>query len=659
MIKVLDSLIADKIAAGEVIERPVSIVKELVENSIDAGAKTIYVEIKNGGKSYIRVTDNGCGISEGDLPKSILRHATSKISTVDDLNKISTLGFRGEALASIAAVSRLTIVSRTADKEAGLKSVFHGGQEVSTEFVGANIGTTIIVEDLFYNTPARKKFLSTNARETSAIIDLLENYAIYYADIKFALVSNNSTIFSTDGDSNVMNALTTIYPTNDYKNLIHIESGRIKGYISNPGVTKTTRRGQLFFVNGRMVDSKVIEKGIMQGYGDRIFSGYPIAILFLTIEPENVDVNIHPAKKEVKFLNENEIIEEISITVNAAMHQEESIPEFTEKPRSPGEKTVINYNPVSATKQNDRATTLKEFLTGLSKRDNDSSVVEEESSEIENTEDIKEEPIENTTTEIVSEDTETPTLETVEKNDEPEIEDINAIIYGEDYNKQPIEQTPEQTIEQSVIESSEVEEPVLSPFTAPEKFNFDDLAYKGYIFNTYIIMQADNNIYLFDQHAAHERVFYEKFKKEYENSDKIPQPILTPITITVPDSIYSMDIDWMDEMYDMGFEVHDFGPNTFVVKGIPSYMALDEAEGFAREFVENLGEYSKNEAVTDKLILKSCKSAVKGNNALSMLEIKDLMIALSKCENPFSCPHGRPTFLKVTKEQVEKAFKRR
>lgn len=627
MIKVLDSLIADKIAAGEVIERPVSIVKELVENSIDAGAKTIYVEIKNGGKSYIRVTDNGCGMSEEDLPKSILRHATSKISTVDDLNKINTLGFRGEALASIAAVSRLTIVSRTEDKEAGLKSVFHGGQEVSTEFVGANVGTTIIVEDLFYNTPARKKFMSTNAREASAIIDLLENYAIYYADIKFALVSNNSTIFTTDGDSNVLNALQTIYPTNEYKNLIHIDSGHVKGYVSNPGVTKTTRRGQLFFVNGRMVDSKTIDKGIVKGYGDRIFSGFPIVLLFIDVPPEDIDVNIHPSKREVKFYDDNEIINEISNAIDVAMHQSESVPDFSEEPQELGEKTVFNYNPVSSIKDNEepenkpseRASALKEFLNNLSRRDDPAEA--------------KEEP-------VITEITEESSSDDVNFG-EPTI-DINALIDGE-----------------STEEDEGGFEPVNEFFNNANKFKFDDLQYKGYIFDSYVIMQAEDAVYLFDQHAAHERIFFEKFKKSYESNDQLPQPILTPITITVSDSIYALDIDWIDDMYDMGFDINDFGPNTFVIKGIPSYLSVEEAETFARDFIDNIGEYTENKAVLDKLIMNACKAAIKANDTLSIMEIKDLIKALSLCENPFSCPHGRPTFLKVTKGQIEKAFKRK
>ena len=646
MIKVLDSLIADKIAAGEVIERPVSIVKELVENSIDAGAKTIYVEIKNGGKTYIRVTDNGCGMSEEDLPKSILRHATSKISTVDDLNKISTLGFRGEALASIAAVSRLTIVSRTEDKEAGLKSVFHGGQEISSEFVGANVGTTIIVEDLFYNTPARKKFMSSNARESSAIIDLLESYAIYYADIKFALVSNNSTIFTTDGDSNILNALTTIYPTNDYKNLIHVESGNVKGYVSNPGVTKTSKRGQLFFVNGRLVDSKTIDKGVVKGYGDRIFSGYPIVLLFIDVPPETIDVNIHPSKKEVKFFDDNEIINDISSAINAAMHQSESVPEFLEKPQDLGEKTVFSYNPVSSThgetpsevsedeqkKPSDRASALKEFLNNLSRKDDfDEEKVALDKSNDSNNEELS-----------IEEETEKEFK--IDVNYEEEIEpaiDINALIDAAE-NDNDIENN-------NTIENSSTANP----------FNFDDLQYKGYVFNSYIIMQSEDSIYLFDQHAAHERIFYEKFKKSYENSNQLPQPILTPITLTVSDSVYALDIDWIDDMYDMGFDVNDFGPNTFVIKGIPAYLSVEEAESFAKDFIDNIGEYTENKAVLDKLIMNACKSAVKANDTLSIMEIKDLIKALSMCDNPFSCPHGRPTFLKVTKDQIEKSFKRK
>ena len=326
MIKVLDSFVADKIAAGEVIERPVSAVKELIENSIDAGADSIIVEIRGGGKSYIRVTDNGCGIAADEAEIAFLRHATSKISSVADLDRIGTLGFRGEALASIAAVSRLTLVTRTSDSAFGLKLVMHGGKLLSNERTGANPGTSMIVEDLFYNTPARRKFMKSDAREASAIIELVQQFAVYYAGIRFMMISNGQTLFTTAGNSDVMSVIKTLYPDLASKPLIAIDADRVKGYVSDPGNTRNSRRGQLFFVNGRLVSSSVLERGLEEGYGGRIFSGFPVAILFIDADPSEIDVNIHPGKREIRFLKQEEVRKAVSDAVNKAVMTEAGVP---------------------------------------------------------------------------------------------------------------------------------------------------------------------------------------------------------------------------------------------------------------------------------------------------------------------------------------------
>lgn len=584
MIKVLDSFIADKIAAGEVIERPVSIVKELVENSIDAGSKSIIVEIKNGGKSYIRVTDDGCGIAADEIQTAFLRHATSKISSINDLDNINSLGFRGEALASIAAVSRVTIVSRPESSASGTRLIMHGGKEVSSDTVGANIGTTLVVEDVFYNTPARRKFMGSDAREASVIIELIEHYAIYYANIRFMLVNNGVTIFTTSGNASHEAAIQAVYPSREYSKLIHIESEHVNGYISDPGTTKNNRRGQLFFVNGRLIDSAVIEKGIEKGYGNRIFSGYPIAILFINVEPKTIDVNIHPGKKEINFLNKDVIVEEISNAINNVMDLKQSIPEPV-KYVSTLKEDSIEYKAVSESKPVE----IHEYLNNLDR-------------EIKNiTENIE------------------PPLISVDFNEEVE-------------NIKYLEKSP---------------------------FRFEDIQYAGYIFNSYIVFQDKDEIYILDQHAAHERVFYEQFMFNYRQTDNSKQPILTPIVLNVSSAIYSLDRMWMRELTKIGYDIEDFGPNTFIIKSIPTFMTLNEAENFARTFIENVNEYTDNITVIDKLIMKSCKSAVKANNSLSKIEIDELIDKLAKCDNPFSCPHGRPTFIKFTKYDIERSFKRK
>ena len=592
MIKVLDSFIADKIAAGEVIERPVSIVKELIENSIDAGATSIIIEIRNGGKSYIRVTDNGSGIPADETETAFLRHATSKISGIEDLDRIDTLGFRGEALASIAAVSRLTIVTRTSLEATGTKLVMHGGQIVKKESVGANEGTTIIVEDVFYNTPARRKFMGTDAREGSAITELTEQYAVCYSGIRFMLVNNGVTSFTTDGSGETLDAVANVFSKGDFNSLIPVKGKFVHGYISDPGTTKSTRRGQIFFVNGRLVNSRVIEKGIERGYGDRIFSGYPVAVLFIETNPSLLDVNIHPGKKEIKFLNADEIASDIAGAVSDVLSSENAVPKAMpekEVKEAPGESIYVPFSKETPVSEVSEQTDIKEFLANY-KRPAEASAEESSS---------KASDFRNT---------------------------------AADYDAKH----------------------VVRPF------EFSELQYKGYVFDAFIIMQAKDTLYILDQHAAHERIFYERLMNNFRAQEQLPQPVLTPFTLWVGADVYCMERDWVDTLRRMGYDISDFGLNTFIVRGIPPYMTLGEAEGFANGFAEALGEESDyNSVIADKLIMKSCKSAVKAGDKLSAGEIQELINELSMCENPYSCPHGRPTFIKVTRYEIEKGFKRK
>ena len=588
MIKVLDSFVADKIAAGEVIERPVSAVKELVENSIDAGARTIITEIRNGGKSYIRVTDDGCGISFDETETAFLRHATSKISSITDLDNISSLGFRGEALASISAVSRLTMVTRTEDSPSGAKIILHGGQVVSKERTGANKGTTVIVEDLFYNTPARRKFMKSDAREASSIIELIQQYAVCYADIRFMMINNGQTLFSTAGDGDAMSAIKMLYPDLARYGLIPVADDGVSGYVSDPGSTMNTRKGQLFFVNGRLVSSSVIEKAIEEGYGGRVFSGFPVAILFIGAEPDTIDVNIHPGKREIRFLRQDEIRNAISSAVRKAVMTDAGVPKgFVKNVESPQRESFNNTAEKHVFEQpSSEQASIREYLFNLEREDESEENVYAPSF-------VSEEPA-----------------------------DIKAV--------------------------------------QPAPFDFSDLTFKGYVFNTYIIMQGRDELYIFDQHAAHERVFYEKFLQGYNNSSHSPQPLLTAFTISVSPDVYSMDREWLDDLRRMGYDIEDFGERTFIIRGIPPYMEAGEAEGFVAGYAHAAGEAGgTNRTVIDKLIMKSCKSAVKANDKLSELEINDLMNKLAQCENPYSCPHGRPTFIRITSYDIERSFRRK
>ena len=611
MIKVLDSFVADKIAAGEVIERPVSAVKELVENSIDAGAGSIIVEIRKGGKSYIRVTDDGCGISFDEAETAFLRHATSKITGITDLDNIVSLGFRGEALASISAVSRLTMVTRRAEDISGVKLVLHGGRVVTKERTGCNTGTTVIVEDLFYNTPARRKFMKTDAREASSIIELIQQYAVCYAGIRFMMINNGMTLFSTNGDGDPYAVISLLYPSLAKNGLLPVSSSSVKGYVSDPGSTMSTRKGQLFFVNGRLVSSAVIEKGLEEGYQGRIFSGFPAAVLFIEAEPCDIDVNIHPGKQEIRFLRQDDVRSGIAEAVSKAVMTGAGVPKgFVKKIESDAEKQ-LNVD-VQQKKETGSAeqTSIREFLKNLEERDS-----HKESREI------------------------------PESAEDPEIKMASAVA-----------EEPELLYTPLSSQAKAAPEPVRIP--AP--FDFAELTYKGYIFNTYIIMQGSDEVYIFDQHAAHERVFYEKFMRGYNNSAHSPQPVLTAFTINVSNDVYSMSGEWLGDLVRMGYDIEDFGDCTFIVRGIPPYMSLSEAEGFARGYAEAVGETGGiNRVVVDKLITKSCKSAVKAHDVLSEQEITDLMSELAKCDNPYSCPHGRPTFIRISSYDIERSFRRK
>ena len=610
MIKVLDSFVADKIAAGEVIERPVSAVKELVENSIDAGARSIIVEIRKGGKSYIRVTDDGCGISFDEAETAFLRHATSKISGITDLDNIVSLGFRGEALASISAVSRLTMVTRRAEDMSGVKLVLHGGRVVSKERTGCNTGTTVIVEDLFYNTPARRKFMKTDAREASSIIELIQQYAVCYAGIRFMMINNGMTLFTTSGDGDTHAVIKMLYPSLAKNGLLPLENEHVKGYVSDPGSTMSTRKGQLFFVNGRLVSSTVIEKGIEEGYQGRIFSGFPAAVLFIEAEPCDIDVNIHPGKQEIRFLKQDDVRRDIAEAVSRAVMTGAGIPKgFVKNIESAPEKQL---NVDVPEKKGTEQTSIREFLQSLDR-----------------TESYEERPASSETSAAI---------------------DAQSVADGTDLTYVPF----------SSDEKTETASYKPEAAQMPAPFDFADLTFKGYVFNTYIIMQGRDELYIFDQHAAHERIFYEKFMRGYNNSAHSPQPVLTAFTINVSNDVYSMSGEWLGDLIRMGYDIEDFGDCTFIVRGIPPYMSVSEAEGFARGYAEALGENAgSNKVVIDKLITKSCKSAVKAHDVLSEQEISDLMSELAECGNPYSCPHGRPTFIRVSSYDIERSFRRK
>ena len=647
MIRILDEFIADKIAAGEVIERPLSIVKELIENSIDAGSSQIVIEIKNGGKSYIRVTDNGSGIVSDEIELAFERHATGKISKLSDLDHINTLGFRGEALASITAISRLTVYSKTADSELGTKLKMQGGTTVSIEKTGMNTGTTMVVEDVFYNTPARRKFMKSDAAEATVIIDMIQKISIYYSHIAFRLINNKQTVIATPGTGDMLTTIQSIYPS--YRELIEIDGDYVHGFISDPGSTKSNKRGQIFFVNGRYISSSTIEKGIIKGYGDRIFSGHPICILFIEVNPETIDVNIHPNKKEIKFLHEEDIVKDIENAIKRVINSENTIPSAMGL-RSEGTSDTKASSAVDITASN------AERLSSETYQDNSLKSDEKKSTQV----NIKSFLASKTRVSDIT-DTYTPDGLAESTQNCTDTDSVKGGFEEANHNNSASNANNNDVkINDNAKDNAIIKKQIAIKAPNVQTFDFDSLVYKGYLFDTYIIMQSTDIAYLIDQHAAHERIMYEHFITVYNDSEHVSQPMLMPFSIETSSDVYAAERFWMDDLARLGFDIDDFGNNTFIVRGIPTYMDRGEAELFIHTYIEDPESRSDrgNTTVIDKLIMRSCKAAVKGNNKLSTMEIEELIKQLSNCVNPFSCPHGRPTFIRFTLSEISRAFKR-
>ena len=627
MIRILDKGTADKIAAGEVIDRPVSIIKELLENSLDAEASAITVEIKNGGKSYIRVTDNGCGIPADQAELAFMRHATSKISTADDLDAIHTLGFRGEALASICAVSRVELITKTADAKAGRRIVVEGSRVIENIATGCPDGTTVTVRDLFYNVPARRKFLASDSAETRRITDMVSRISLAYGDVKITLINGGRKVFSTGGRGNIFNNIVTVYGNEAGRDLLPVDSSRngfvLKGFVSSPAASSPSRSRQIFCVNGRIVSSRVMERGLEAAYREKLFHGrFPIAFLFLSVPAEKVDVNVHPTKKEIRFDDEFEIEDFINESVRRALSVREALPQV----RAGSIRNAVPADAGGQTEREpaeDRSAERKERETSPEEESTGNASVKEKAFDY-------------------------APEESLRIYEEQQV-DIKSLLSN--MRRQ----------QESEDEQQAAAEPELPPASFDEDgFDFRKLRYMGVVFDTYIIASGDDELYLIDQHAAHERVFYERLLAQYNSADKMTQQLIMPVNISVAANVASCEDMWLEDVRAMGYELEFFGNNTYIVRGVPAFMELSEAEAFMSDFFKAVEERPDltDRRVLEKIITRSCKSAVKGGDVLSDAEIRRLIDDLSSCDNPFSCPHGRPTFIRMTRYELEKMFKR-
>jgi len=606
MIKILDKHIADKIAAGEVIDRPVSIVKELVENALDAEATSVTVEIRDGGRTYIRVTDNGFGIEASDVETAFRRHATSKINDVKDLDCIGTLGFRGEALASICAVSRTELITKTADSKSGRRVVVEASEVLENTAVGCPDGTTVTVRDLFFNVPARYKFLASDASESRKIIDFVSRIALSYPDVRFSMINGKNRAFTTSGKGNILANIISIYGKDIGEGLIPVSASAggftLKAFVSSPDRTLPSRSRQIFCVNGRIIASSVLEHALDKAYAERMFKGrFPIAFLFLSMPPEKLDVNIHPTKKEIRFDDNSEVEDFVADAIAAALKGEQAVPdvsaEVASRQEEPAETAQIAADHLAAT--------------------------------------LGEEPFRY----------ETPALKQQEQGEQERI-DVKTVLGS---------MRESQTAE---IRRKETPDPVPEKVNRP--FEFEDLTVIGAVFNTYILAQDEDCFYMIDQHAAHERVFYEKLMRQYEAEEKVSQQMLVPLSFSVASEVAESESSWIGQVRAMGYDIEFFGNNTYIVREIPAFMEMSEAEAFLGDLFGSFRDKPDltDHRILDKIITRSCKSAVKGGDTLDAAEIEALITQLRACRNPFSCPHGRPTFIKMTRYELERMFKR-
>lgn len=626
-IKLLDEKTINKIAAGEVIERPVAVVKELIENSIDALSTEIVIEVKKGGISYIRVTDNGLGINSDEIEISFLRHSTSKISKIEDLENILTLGFRGEALSSIAAVSRLEMISKNREEKIGRRLVLFGGEVRENTNIGTKNGTTIIVKDLFFNTPVRKEFLKSEMAENMAINDFLSKIAMSNPGISFTYINNGKTILKTPGKGNIEETIYSVMGRDFIDSTFYFERNnknlRLKGYISNLKYYRGNRMGQIIYVNGRIIRSLEISKAIEEIYKEKLPIGkFPNFVIFIDIDPSEVDVNIHPTKMEIRFKEEKEILGFIKEFIKKELVSKNLIPEI----KLSENRTKLNE---SFFKKEEIREQIPIFNTKKIEREIDYTKFEDELSrdmDFKNNEDMQ--------------------YKYIKENYVNSSIDDQKIVKEKENNKYISEKNRKK-------DNERVEE------------LYSQINIIGISFDTYIICEnrVKKELFLIDQHAAHERILYEEFKNRYKEKTIYSQDIMgiSPLELSLNDMI-KLEKN-KDSIERLGFKFDIFGENSIIIRAIPLIFDKVNAEELFLSVIDNLTidedeNISIYELKLDKIMKKACTSAIKGGDKIENIEIKELIKKLFSCKNPYTCPHGRPITLKFKLSEIEKHFSR-
>lgn len=700
VINVLDKHIAELIAAGEVVERPSSVIKELVENSIDAGAKNITVEIKNGGTTFMRVADDGCGIYRDDIKKAFLRHATSKVKTANDLDSIATLGFRGEALASISAVSRLQVITKNENEEIGSCYEIEGGDEISLEEAGCPTGTTFVIRDLFYNIPARSKFLKKDVAEGNAVSALMDKIVLSHPEVAFTFIRDGKQVLRTFGDGKLLSAIYSVFGKDFAKGLIPVDytldSVTVKGYISKPINSRPNRNMQNFFINGRFVKTRTGMAALEEAYKGSIMVGkFPSAVLQLTVPYEIIDVNVHPAKIEVRFINERPVFDAIYHAVKTALQQGDERKQihfkentafneikkvnpfnnaqavFAKAENTPAEKPIKPIERIEPVLKNSEPKPYNPFdeLDLKDEKPKPVSIDNLKMSDSSNPFDIYSKQAIKRNSELENKKAEF----SKQKLEKAEQLILKATQQEENLAKQEI------TVDDLTAESTEtpieteVSKEEVKPLKEISENNTDNndaltelpkeqtkLRFLGEAFNTYIIVEKnDNEVLIIDKHAAHERIIYEKLKADSGSANV--QYLLTPITVTLDKIDYDAAVSNLDMFAKCSFDVEDFGNGTLLVRSAPQYLAATEIADCITEMSGYIAS-GKKDIYTEKMDWfyhnVSCRSAIKAGNKSTVQELMDIAWTLEKNPQIKYCPHGRPICIVMTKYEIEKQFGR-
>ena len=640
-IQLLDQKTIDNIAAGEVIERPASVVKELVENAVDAKANAVTVEIKDGGMTLIRVTDNGIGIPKDQVKTAFLRHATSKIRSVEDLLSVSSLGFRGEALSSISAVAQVELVTKTAESFSGVSYKIYGGEEEAFDDIGAPDGTTFLVKNLFYNTPARRKFLKSATTEAGYVEQMMVHIALSHPEISFKFIHNNKNKIYTSGNGKVKDIIYHIYGRDVAGALIPLEAQnedvKVTGFVAKPYVSRGNRNYESYFINGRYIKSSIIYKAIEEGY--RTFTmkhRYPFVCLDFKIDQELLDVNVHPTKMEIRFRNGREIYELVVDAVRAALLQKDLVQdvlrETPKKKELPKTKEVKKPEPFEVNRRKEEVQKVDQQGQGVQQQ------VEKQRQGVQQQIEKPSHPVKKTlTASESSKNTKKPTYA------------------GLNYNTQKKEFPQYKTDELSSNQMTLREDPVFSVQARADR------KILGQLFKTYWLIEYEDQLFIMDQHAAHEKVNYERLMKNFKEKEIYSQRLEPPMVVTVSMTEAEALTRYKDAFAGLGFMIESFGGNEYCIREVPANLyGIGERDLFM-ELLDAVSQENgtlDTEVIASKIATMACKMSIKGNQRVSLMEVEHLLDELMKLENPYQCPHGRPTIIKMSKYEIDKKFKR-